>query len=145
MEMRKKLNGAFHIVCLFATLILVAKCLNEYLADEDLTRVEYRKYHSNDENLYPSTSFCWWHPIWGSHKFPNFLNTHQYRCNPTGRLEKDKCNKKGKVWDAQYDYIRFLEGNLDGNEEFQKADYDKLTMPLREVIYEVKLSLRDGV
>ena len=48
----------FHVLCLFSTACLIAKCIHQYLQDNDMSQVEYRKFHDMEGSIYPSVSLC---------------------------------------------------------------------------------------
>ena len=58
-----KIDNIFRVACFLSTGMLVVKCIVTYLSNEDVTRVEFRKFHEMDDSVYPSTTFCYKHPL----------------------------------------------------------------------------------
>ena len=58
-----KLKNLYGFTCLVATIALQIYCLFHYLSDQDVSMVNYTKFHSSMDAIYPSFSFCIRNPI----------------------------------------------------------------------------------
>ena len=106
------LNGFYKVwiaCCIFATLLTVVIQLQNYLKNEDLTRLEYKKFHEGEKDLYPSIAFCFTLPLKGE-------KLQHYGQNITPKA-----------------YASFLAGEK-RDEEMFKIPYDEVTQNLGEYI-----------
>ena len=53
-----KLKNVYSLTCVIATLILQIYCLTHYLSDKDVSMVDYTKFHTSHDAIYPSISIC---------------------------------------------------------------------------------------
>ena len=72
------------------TLCLVALCISLYRKDYDISKVNYRKFHSTEQDIYPSFSLCF-----GDVLLENKL--HEYDVNKSLYLDL----LKGQYWDKR--------------------------------------------
>ena len=100
----------FYLLCIFATVALQIYCIKRFLEDEDMSVVRYTKFHSKENDIYPSFSFC---------IVPPFL--------------PDKFEEYGDSINIT-SYIKFLKGEL-WNEEMLYVDYDKVTISLEKNLF----------
>ena len=106
------LNGFYKVwigCCIFATVLTVVIELQNYLKNEDLTRLEYKKFHESDKDLYPSVAFCFTMPLKGE-------KLQHYGQNITPKA-----------------YANFLEG-WKWDKEMFNIPYDEVTQSLGEYI-----------
>ena len=114
------LSLLFMIICTAATIIMFSKCLITYLKDEDNSQVEYQRFHSNNESIYPSISLCFKRP---------FLSEKLEAYNAMGADPIDVER-----------YSRFIYGRH-WNKKFVDIDYDNVTIDLWDHLKEVSIKL----
>ena len=107
-------------VCTVATIITFSKCLITYQKDEDNSQVEYKRFHSNNQSIYPSLSLCFKRP---------FLKE---------KLEgySDENGSPVKV----EDFSRFIYGKY-WNDKFVDIDYDNVTIDLWDHLKNITIQL----
>ena len=90
-------------------------CIYEYSLDKDLTLIEFKKFQTKDEDIYPSTSFCFFGPY-----------------------EVEKLKSVGENI-TESKYIKFLQGRL-WQEEMIHIGYDDVTIDIDDYIvgYDIK-------
>ena len=49
---------AFRILCIAATIILISFNVYQFALDEDLARVQFSRFHSSEDRVYPATTLC---------------------------------------------------------------------------------------
>ena len=54
----KHLARIFHFICIASTICLVIWCLIVYVQNNDISRVDFEKFHSDVSDIYPSFSLC---------------------------------------------------------------------------------------
>lgn len=97
----------FCVACVLATVGLQIKCLYKYCLNEDVSRVIYKRFHSEKNAIYPSISFCIINPF----------------------LEKEVQKYGDGINVTSYSY--FLQGLL-WDERMLKINYDSVTVSLTE-------------
>ena len=131
---------AFHALCCIGAIALTGRCVYLYIVDEDITQVEYHKYHDPKFYFYPAFSFCFAYPFLGSKNFKPYFPE---------KTEKELKNIVEKYRE------KFLTGkllnnathNLDHAHEIEKyfqVDYDKVTKSLNESFYRIQIRLKNG-
>ena len=109
----------FHFICLLVTLGLGISCLVKYFSNEDLSRVDYRRFHHNSlENVYPYFSWCIINPFLESK-----LKSYGEDINVTS-------------------YSYFLQG-LHWDDRMLYIDYDNVTVSLLENLNLIWLQLHN--
>lgn len=101
------LENIFLLGCIAATVSLQIICIQHYFRDEDVSMVHYTKFHSTDEAVYPSISFCILPPFLES-KFDAYGNGIN-----------------------QTSYKQFLQGDF-WDEKMLNVDYDNVTVSLSD-------------
>ena len=48
----------FHGILIMITIGIMYTCLNEYLANEDVARVDFKHFNAKEGNRYPTVSLC---------------------------------------------------------------------------------------
>ena len=105
----KGLDICWTLCCITATISTVTlQCLN-YFEDEDVTRLEYKRFQEDDTDLYPSIGLCFTMPI-----------------------RKERLKHYGLNVTAQA-YSDFLAGKL-WNEEMLKIDYEDVIQHLEQYV-----------
>ena len=97
----KYLLRIYHAICIIATLSLVVWCISLYLQNNDVSRVDYQKFHATQQDIYPSFSLCFSHVL--EHK----------------ELKKYDLNESI--------YWKFLKGAL-WDERFMAISYENITI-----------------
>ena len=52
------LDSAYHSVCILATVVLVSWSFHLYFLNDDVSRVDYKVFHDEEDQIYPSISLC---------------------------------------------------------------------------------------
>ena len=116
----------FHVICVSAVIGLVCRGIYLYVLDEDVTHVQYHKFHSKNEAVYPSVSLCIeWPALIDQEVWAKFQNE----------------NDEASGTKVKREYQNFLDGKtFDG--PFVEADIDNLTINLDDYLrtYLVMLS-----
>jgi hypothetical protein len=105
------------ICCTIATIIMFSKCLMTYLRDEDTSQVEYKRFHKDNESIYPSVSICFKRPF-----LKNILKEHT---NPPVDVKNYSKFIAGKQW----------------SDQLANIEYDNVTLDLMDYLRKVKLTL----
>ena len=53
----------FHVICMLFTISMTTYCFYQYALNEDTAKVDYKRFQSTDEDIYPSISFCFDRPF----------------------------------------------------------------------------------
>ena len=109
----------FHVICNLAAFGLTCWCFYKYMKDDDVSLVNYKRYHSDKDSIYPSLTLCFNNP---------FLN--------------DKLESFGNGINTTT-YSKFLNG-LYWDERFIKIDYDNVTINLESYLEGAKIILGNG-
>ena len=102
-----KLKNLYGCTCLVATIALQIYCLFHYLSDQDVSMVNYTKFHTSKDAIYPSFSFCIRDPII-QEKFDQYEETINMSS-----------------------YVHFLRGKL-WDDKLLTVDYDNVSVSLSE-------------
>ena len=116
---KRTLLRLFYIHCLLAASGLICWCLYKYTKDEDVSLVNYKRYHSKENSIYPSLTLCFNNP---------FLN--------------EKLQSIGEGINTTT-YSKFLEG-LHWDERLLNIDYDNVTIDLDKYLDGVRVVLANG-
>ena len=112
------LHNIFHFFCLLVTIFLQAKCIYKYILDEDVSVVNYKRFHDEKDNIYPSFSFCVLNP---------FLE-HELKKYGTGvNITSYSHFLMGKQW----------------NEKMLQIDFDNVTVSLKSNLISIRTRLLD--
>ena len=134
MKTSKNYNRLFHFICLCITVVLIGKCIEKSLRDEDDTSVQYRQFNTDEGTIYPSISFCVAHPY---HLFYGPKVWHQY----SDKNESTMTKKDAKT--LRNDYLDFLRGKFD-NERMHEVNYDQISTNLGEHLRSFKIELESN-
>ena len=121
-DLNKKLNYMFHCVCFFVASLMVGRCVWLFIQDEDVTQVEYKEFHADEESFYPSFTFCFTNPILYPEHFGQF-----------GEEYTEKEQELIANWSTlRQEYHNYLNGKKteENKELFANVDYDKMTQSL---------------
>lgn len=97
----------FYFVCVILTIVAVFKCINTFLQDNDVSLVNFKKFNSDKDAVYPSVSLCFGNP---------FL--------------KEQLVLLGSNVSS---YVNFLTGN-EWDETLVRIDYDKVTVDISQYV-----------
>ena len=111
----------FQILCVMTTIGLGSYVIYQYILDEDLTEVSFKKYHEDDESIYPEISICL-----------------------TDAYLDDQLKKNGKEINSN-SYRKFLNGEL-WDDRMAKIDYYNVTLDIKDYILEtcIRQKFKDG-
>ena len=112
-------TSVFHVICSAAAFSLTCWCVYKYIKDEDVSHVNYRRYHSDKDSIYPSLTLCFNNPFLNYKlvKYGNGVNTTTY--------------------------VKFLKG-LHWDERMIDIHYDNVTLNIHDYLEEVKIVLANG-
>ena len=109
----------FHIICNLAALGLVCWCIYKFNKDNDVSLVQYKQYHGEKDNIYPSLTLCFTNP---------FLD--------------DKLKNIGNGINVKT-YSNYLQG-LHWDDRLVNVDYDNVTIDLDKYLDDIKIVLVNG-
>lgn len=109
---------SYHCLCVMGTLVLTTWCVYLYYLDEDVSRVAYKEFHTNADNIYPSLSLCFG---------DIFVNE---------KLEYYGVNKST--------YTRFLKGDLPSSKSMSFIDYKNVTINLQDFLLGIHIAQESG-
>ena len=118
MSIFSKINNLFYSFCLIATVSLTIYCIYHYVQNEDVTVVNFTKFHGSNEDVYPSFSFCIGPPF---------------------------VEKKFDVYGSDVNittYTKFLEGKL-WDERMLDVEYDNVTVSLADNVLDAYVVLQN--
>ena len=99
----------FHVFCGVATLGFTIFCVHQYALDEDVARIEFQEFNSEENKIYPTVTMC----------FPNPLLEH-------------KLEEYGEGINVT-SYTSFLVGNLWDN-RMALIDYDDVSIDIENYL-----------
>ena len=105
----------FHGLCGFATLCFTLFCVHQYALDEDVARIEFQEFNSDENQIYPSVTIC----------FPN-------------PLLEDKLAQYGKGINAST-YTSFVVGEL-WDERMAMIDYDDVSIDIENYLLGISMA-----
>ena len=113
------LRNLFRAICIIGAILLIGYCIREYALDQDVTHIEYKKFHEQPDDLYPSITLCFYNPFFRR------------------RLSESSEN----LTIDSYEY--FLSGYDDGqwNASFSDIDYDSVSIDFMNYLEYVQLNL----
>ena len=106
----KYLKYTYYIFCVLCAILLSIWCIYQYFLDEDLTQVNFKRFHEEKEDIYPSISLCFMNPY-----LPEMLGN----------------NHKNNI--SFNEYLQFLQGNL-WKPEILTIDYHKITLDIENYV-----------
>ena len=122
-EEKNRFNKKWMRICTFlctcAACILTCWCFYKYMKDDDVSLVNYKRYHSDKDSVYPSLTLCFNNP---------FLN--------------DKLEDVGDGVNTTT-YSKFLEG-LHWDNRLVHINYDSVTLDIDEYLDGVRIVLANG-
>ena len=104
------LNRTFFFVCVIATILLTSYCLYQYIRDDDVSLISFKKYHKDRDSIYPAVSLC----------FSDYLNR---------TLFKNVSNEE--------EYKDFLRGNIRDDGRLSIIHYDDAVIKIDQFILEI--------
>ena len=115
----------YHIICLLATIALVAWASYEYSLNEDETQIHINQFHKTAEDIYPSITICIDDP---------FIERKLKEIHPVLTNGTYKAFLGGKGWSP----------NDVDNEGMINIDYDNVTYQLEDIIDQFDLTLLEN-
>ena len=109
----------FHILCSISAFSLTCWCIYKYMKNDDVSLVNYKRYHSDKNSIYPSLTLCFNNP---------FIN--------------DKLQSFGDGVNITT-YSKFLKG-LYWDKKMNQIDYDNVTIDIENYIIEIKVVVANG-
>ena len=119
LEFKRNWTRIFHFVCSICAFSLTCWCIYKYMKDEDVSLVNYKRYHSDENSIYPSLTLCFNNP---------FIN--------------DKLTEYGNGINTST-YSKFLKG-LHWDERMVNINYDNVTLDIDQYLEESKVVLSNG-
>lgn len=100
-------KNIFCLLCMLLTLIAISSCVFSFLEDQDIASIEYERFHSSPDDIYPSLSLC----------FGNILDEK--------KLSDYQMSKN--------EYLNFLKGHRDyWNKSWVDIEFEKVSTELME-------------
>ena len=122
------LSHGYHCICITAAIVLIIFCIYQYSLDQNVTDIEYKRFHETAESMYPSITLCF-----------------------VEQFVKDKLAQYGQeIGLRSYkDYKHFLSGkssvkNLTWKAEWRGIDYDKVTVQLKDSLHFIAINFLNG-
>ena len=109
----------FQIFCNLTALGLTGWCFYKFMKDDDVSLVNYQRYHADIDSIYPSCTLCFNNP---------FL--------------EDKLRGVG-VGINTTTYVKFLEGQY-WDDRLVNIDYDNVTIDLKDYLDMAQITLANG-
>ena len=106
----KYLKYTYCIFCVLCAALLSIWCIYHYFLDEDLTQVNFKRFHEETEDIYPSLSLCFMNPY-----LPEMFGN----------------NNKTNI--SLNEYLQFLQGNR-WKPEMLTIDYHKATLDIKKYL-----------
>ena len=53
----------FRYTCLICAILLTFRCINLFVRNKDVAEIKFFEYHEDEDNIYPSITFCHRHPF----------------------------------------------------------------------------------
>ena len=97
-ETYTKFHCLFHFLCFLIAFGLAFRCLLKFLENDNLSSVNYKKFHKNEYHIYPSMSWCIINPFLGQK-----LKTYGHDVNITSYSDF----LRGLYWDERMLAINF--------------------------------------
>ena len=91
----------FNVVCILTTMSLVFWCIYEYSKNEDICEILFKRFHQDEESLYPDLTFCVVDQF-------NETKLKEYNENFT-TLDYRNFLAKGEPWDERYLDVDFFD------------------------------------
>ena len=133
MEMNGKLTIIFHVICFICTILLVGRCIYQFIQDEDVSQVNYRKFHDKDSYVYPSGTICIKYPLGGNY----------WKENYSSNAAKVKTAYKAILTGQTFNNSHFQSPCFGGMtfEDLLKIDYDDATIKLEDFLRVFKVMI----
>ena len=96
---------AFFCICLIATIIMIVLCVSQYLRNDDLCEIDFVRFNSDKDRIYPSVSICLTNP---------FIETKLAQHGKGITIARYRDFLYGDLWDPRMLHI----------------DYDNVTIPM---------------
>ena len=89
---RNTVNLLAHILCLFTLVYAAVQCYLDYIKNEDLSEVSFKKYQSKIDSVYPSLSICFMSPFLQERlrKYGSMAYTSVYESYLSGSYDKEQ-------------------------------------------------------
>ena len=100
----------YNMICVVAAVYMSIICLETYISDEDVCLVDFKEFHTEPEDVYPTISIIIFNPFYH------------------GRKSIDAAS-----------YMQFLEGKTDWNHDFGSIDYDEVSINLSDHLIDYRV------
>ena len=100
----------YNMICVVAAVYMSIVCLENYISDEDVCLVDFKEFHTQPGDVYPTISIIIFNPFY-----------------------------HGKKPVDAYGYMQFLEGKTDWNEEYGKIYYNEVTIDLTDHLIDYRV------
>ena len=116
------LDNFFFVFCTLGAIVLTINCIREYILNQDITNVAYKKFHGKYDEIYPSITICFTKPF-----------------------VKHKLTERGLTINT---YTNFLSGenvsNFSWNSSLVDIDYDNVSIHLMEHLHYIEFNLHNN-
>ena len=120
----------YHIACLASTIGLFCYCGWRYIQNESNALVDFRPFHREEIDIYPSFSIC----------IDSIWNDQDSIKKGTGIYNATMLKSSYGV-EVLNDYVHFLQGRY-WNETMSKINYDDVTINLEDYLDLISISLK---
>ena len=121
---------SFKLFCFTVLALLIYNCFRQFRKDEDVSLIKFRTFHQGRNNLYPSTTMCFYNP---------FLQSKLWNYAPRDiNITSYSQFLQGKIWDERMlaipydnvtisieDYLLQVSGKLENGTFFWLYDHEK--------------------
>ena len=110
----KMFKAKIHVVCGVALCCLTVLIINvyEYILDEDISRIDFKEFNSNENHIYPTVTMCFTKPLLEDKlmKYGLNINSKTYNDYINGDLWDDRMASIDYD-DVSIDFDSYLQGN----------------------------------
>ena len=92
----------FHVLCILTTMSLVLWCIYEFSKNEDICEILFKRFHQDDESMYPDLTFCVADQL-------DQKKLKKYNENFTTKGYRNFLKNGGDPWDARYLNVDFFD------------------------------------
>jgi hypothetical protein len=108
----KSAHYVFNILCLCTTISVVFWCCYEYSQNDDVCEILFKRFHGDDESVYPDLTFC----------VPD-------------QFDETALKKYNENFTADT-YRKFLSGSIPWDERYLNVNFSEVSMPLQDYMIE---------
>ena len=116
----------FKYTCLVCAILLTFRCIRLFVINKDVAEIHFFEYHEEEENIYPSITFC--------HRNP-FIEKNLKHYVKNIEIDSYKAFLEGSCWKLNNSLFC---GDTHDNSQYDKSwldiDYDKVTIHIKDFL-----------